>query len=138
MVSSIGAQHVIDYTKENFTKGRQHYDLIFAANGYHWLGAYKRALCPQGVYVCAGGTMPQLFQAMLLGSRMSEKGDKKLANMGVAKVTPEDLAYLGELLATRKITPVIDTCYPLDQVPEAMRYVEEKHAQGKVVITVKV
>ncbi len=136
MVSSIGAQHVIDYTKENFTEGQPRYDLIFAANGYHWLGAYKRVLCPQGVYVCAGGTMPQIFQAMLLGPRMSEKGGKRLANMGVAKVTPEDLAYLGELLATGKITPVIDARYPLDQVPEAMRYIEEKHAQGKVVITV--
>jgi NADPH:quinone reductase-like Zn-dependent oxidoreductase len=136
MVSSIGADHVIDYTQEDFTKSQQRYDLIFAVNGYHWLGAYKRVLCPGGIYVCAGGTMPQIFQAMLLGPRMSEKDGKKLVNMGVAKVTPEDLAYLGELLATDKITPVIDAQYPLDQVPAAMRYVEEKHAQGKVVITV--
>lgn len=137
LMRSLGADHIIDYTREDFTKSGQRYDLIFAVNGYHWLGAYKRALCPQGVYVCAGGTMPQIFQAMLLGTRMSEKGGKKLSSMGVAKVTQEDLTYIGELLATGKITPIIDARYPLDKVPEAMRYVEEKHAQGKVVIIVE-
>ena len=137
LMRSLGADHIIDYTKEDFTKSGQRYDLIFAVNGYHWLGAYKRALYPQGVYVCAGGTMSQIFQAMLLGPRMSEKGGKKLSSMGVAKVTQEDLTYIGELLATGKITPIIDARYPLDKVPEAMRYVEEKHAQGKVVITVE-
>src|SRR6266496_6002613 len=136
MVRSIGADHVIDYAKEDFTRSGQRYDLIYAANGYHWIGSYKRALCPQGVYVCVGGTMPQFFQVMLLGSRMSEKGGRSLSNMGVAKVDQKDLAYLGELLATGKITPVIDARYPLEKVPEAMRYVEEKHARGKVVITV--
>jgi len=136
MARSIGADHVIDYAKEDFTRSGQRYDLIYAANGYHWIGSYKRALCPQGVYVCAGGTMPQFFQVMLLGSRMSEKGGRSLSNMGVAKVDQKDLAYLGELLATGKITPVIDARYPLEKVPEAMRYVEEKHARGKVVITV--
>src|SRR5574341_1387269 len=66
MARSIGADHVIDYTKEDFTRKRQRYALIFAANGYHSLSAYKRALCPQGVYVCAGGTMPQFFEVILL------------------------------------------------------------------------
>lgn len=136
MARSLGADHVMDYTQEDFTRSGSHYDLIFAANGYHWLGAYKRALCPQGVYVCAGGTMPQFFQAMLLGAGMSEKGGRKLTSMGVAKVTQEDLTYLAELLAASKITPVIDARYTLEKAPEAMRYVEEQHAQGKVVITV--
>ena len=136
MARSIGADHVIDYTKEDFTRSEQRYDLIFAANGYHWLGAYKRALCPQGVYVCAGGTMPQIIQALVLGPRMSEKGGRKLVNMGIAKVTQEDLTYLAELLTAGKIRPVIDARYPLDKVPQAMHYVEEKHAQGKVVIQI--
>ena len=136
LMRSIGADHVIDYTKEDFTNSGQRYDLIFAVNGYHPLSAYKRALCPEGVYVCAGGTMSQIFEPMLFGSMMSEKGGKRLGSMGVAKIKQEDLVFLGELLATGKIKSVIDARYPLEKTPEAMRYVEEKHAQGKVVITV--
>ena len=136
MARSIGADHVIDYTKEDFTRNKQQYDLIFAANGYHPLSAYKRALRPQGIYVCAGGTMPQFLQAMFLGSLMSQKGGKKMASMGIAKVNEEDLVYLGELLKAGKIFPVIDRSYPLTEIAEAMRYVENVHAQGKVVITV--
>jgi NADPH:quinone reductase-like Zn-dependent oxidoreductase len=137
MARSIGADHVIDYTKEDFTRNRQRYDLILAVNGYHSLSAYKRALNPQGVYVCAGGTMPQFFQAMLLGSVMSRNGDKKMGSMGIAKVNQKDLVYLAELLEAGKIVPLIDRSYPLSEVPEAIRYVEETHAQGKVVITVE-
>ena len=137
MARSIGADHVLDYTKEDFTRNRQRYDLVFAVNGYHSLSAYKRALNPQGIYVCAGGTMPQIFQAMLLGSWTSRKGGKKMGSMGIAKVIQEDLVYLGELLEAGKIVPVIDRTYPLSEVPEAFRYVEETHAQGKVAITVE-
>ena len=136
MARSIGADHVIDYTQEDFTRNRQRYDLIFAANGYHSLSSYKRALSPQGIYVCAGGTLPQIFQAMLLGSLMSRNGDKKMGSMGIAKVNHEDLVTLGELLKAGKIVPVIDRSYPLSEIIEAFRYVEEVHAQGKVVITV--
>ncbi len=137
MARSIGADHVIDYTKEDFTRNQERYDLIFAVNGYHSLSAYKRALNPQGIYVCAGGTLPQIFQAMLLGPSMSRKGGKKIGSMGIAKVNQKDLVYLGELLQAGKIVPLIDRCYPLSEVPEAVRYVEEKHAQGKVVITLE-
>jgi NADPH:quinone reductase-like Zn-dependent oxidoreductase len=137
MARSIGADHVIDYTEEDFTRNRQRYDLIFAVNGYHSLSAYKRALNPQGIYICAGGTMPQIFQAMLLGSLMSGNGDKKMGSMGIAKVNQKDLVYLGELLEAGKIVPLIDRSYPLSEVPEAIRYVEEEHAQGKVVITLE-
>src|SRR3990170_299672 len=136
MARSIGADHVIDYTQEDFTRNQQRYDLIFAANGYHSLSAYKRALSPQGIYVCAGGTLPQFFQAILLGSLMSRTGGKKLGSMGIAKVNQEDLVYLGELLEAGKIVPVIDRSYPISEIVEAFRYVEEVHAQGKVVITV--
>jgi NADPH:quinone reductase-like Zn-dependent oxidoreductase len=137
MARSIGADHVIDYTQEDFTRNQQRYDLIFAINGYHSLLDYKRALSPQGIYVCAGGTLPQFFQAMLLGSLMSRTGGKKLGLMGIAKVNQEDLVFLGELLKARKIVPVIDRSYPLSEIAEAFWYVEEKHVQGKVIITVE-
>jgi len=136
MARSIGADHVIDYTQENFTRNQQRYDLIFAINGYHSLFDYQRALGPQGIYVCAGGTLPQFFQAMLLGSLMSRNGGKKMGSMGIAKVNQEDLVFLGELLKAGKIAPVLDPSYPLSEIAEAFRYIEEKHAQGKVVITV--
>jgi NADPH:quinone reductase-like Zn-dependent oxidoreductase len=137
LARSLGADHVIDYTQEDFTRNRQHYDLILAVNGYHSLSAYKRALKPQGIYVCAGGTLPQFFEAMLLGGMMSRTGGKKLGSMGIAKVNQQDLVYLGELLEAGKIVPVIDRSYPLSEITKAIRYVEDTHAQGKVVITVE-
>jgi NADPH:quinone reductase-like Zn-dependent oxidoreductase len=137
MVRSLGADHVIDYTAEDFTQSGQHYDLILAVNGYHSLLGYARALNPQGVYVCAGGTLPQFFQAMFLGSMLSRKGGKRMSSMGIAKVDQEDLVYLAGLLETGKIAPVIDRRYPLADIVEAFRYVEDSHAQGKVVIIVQ-
>ena len=136
MARSIGADHVIDYTKEDFTRGPQRYDLIFAVNGYHPISAYKRTLNPQGIYICAGGAISQFMQAILLGPMMSQKGGKKLVSMGIAEVKQEDLIFLAELLKDGKIHPVIDRSYPLDQIVEAFRYVEDTHAQGKVVITI--
>jgi NADPH:quinone reductase-like Zn-dependent oxidoreductase len=136
MVRSIGADHVIDYTREDFTRNQKRYDLIFAVNGYHSLSDYKRKLNPQGIYVCAGGSLSQMFQAMLLGSLMSEKDGRKIGSMGIAKVIQEDLVFLGELLEAGKIAPVIDGSYPLDEIAEAIRYVEEEHARGKVTIRV--
>jgi NADPH:quinone reductase-like Zn-dependent oxidoreductase len=127
---------VIDYTQEDFTRRSPRYDIILAVNGYHPLSAYRRALKPQGIYVCAGGTMPQLFQAMLLGSSMSRSGGRQMSSMGIAKAAREDLVFLAELLESGVITPVIDRHYPLRETAEAIRYIEEKHAQGKVVIVV--
>jgi NADPH:quinone reductase-like Zn-dependent oxidoreductase len=131
---SIGADHVIDYTKEDFTKSGKHYDLIFAANGYHSLSDYKRALTPKGIYVMAGGSKAQIFQAMLMGSLMSEKGGRKMGGVG-AKRSQKDLAILKELLEAGRIVPVIDKRYPLSEAAEALRYLGEGHARGKVVIT---
>ncbi len=136
MVRAIGADHVIDYTKEDFTRSPQRYDVIFAVNGYHPLADYKNALSPQGIYICAGGTMTQFFQAMLLGPLLSRTGGQKMRSMGIAKVNQKDLNYLGELLATGKIAPVIDRRYPLNEIVAAFRYIEDTHAQGKVVITI--
>ncbi len=135
MARSLGADHVIDYTKEDFTRSRQRYDLIFAVNGYRPLSAYQRALNPQGIYICAGGTMRQFFQAILRGPLMSRKDGKKMGTMGIAKINQKDLVYLGELLEAGKIVPVIDRRYPLSEIAEAFRYIENTHAQGKIVIT---
>jgi NADPH:quinone reductase-like Zn-dependent oxidoreductase len=82
---SIGADRVIDYTREDFTKSGQQYDLILAANGHHPLSAYKRALTPQGIYVMAGGSTAQIFEAMLLGSWMSKAGGKKMGGVRQGK-----------------------------------------------------
>jgi NADPH:quinone reductase-like Zn-dependent oxidoreductase len=136
MARSIGADHVIDYAKEDFTQGDQRYDLVFAVNGYHPLSAYRRALTPQGRYICAGGTLPQILQAMLLGSFMSRKNGKKMGSMGIARIKREDLAYLKELLELGKIVPVIEKSYPLSEVPAAMRYLLEGHAGGKIVVRI--
>ena len=130
---SIGADHVIDYTKENFTESGKQYDLIFAANGYHSLSAYKRALAPKGMYIMAGGTMAQIFQAMLFGSLMSEKGGKKMGGVS-AKRSQEDLVVLKDLIEAGKVVPVIDRRYALSEAAEALRYLGTKHARGKVVM----
>jgi len=130
----IGADHVIDYTKEDFSRNGQRYDLIFAVNGYHSLSDYRRVLKAKGAYVCAGGTLPQLFQAMLLGSLMSRKNGKKMGFMGIAKFNQKDLVYIKQLLETGKVVPVIEKSYPLNEVPAAMRYISEGHARGKLVV----
>ena len=136
MVCSIGADQVIDYTREDFTHNGQRYDLILAANGYHWIADYKRALSPKGTYVMTGGSMAQLFQAMLLGLWISMTGSKKMGNL-MAKLNQKDLVFMKDLLEAGKVVPVIERRYPLSQVAEALRYLEEGHAKGKVVITVE-
>ena len=135
MVRSIGADQVIDYTEEDFTKSGQQYDLILAVNGYHPIFDYKRALSPKGRHVMTGGTMAQFFQAIALGPVISKTGSKKMGNF-LAKANHNDLLFIKELLEAGKIVPVIDRRYPLSEVAEAIRYVEEGHAKGKVVITV--
>ncbi|MBZ0281124.1 MAG: NAD(P)-dependent alcohol dehydrogenase [Anaerolineae bacterium] len=135
MVRSIGADHVIDYTRENFTKRPERYDLIIAANGYHPLLAYRRVLNRNGTYVMIGGSMTQIFQAMLLGPLVSMMGSKKMGNL-MAKSSKQDLVFLKDLLEAGKIKPIIDRCYPLNDTPEALRYLGEVHARGKVVIAV--
>jgi NADPH:quinone reductase-like Zn-dependent oxidoreductase len=132
---SLGADHVIDYTKEDFTRSGKLYDLILAANGYHPLSDYKRALTPRGIYVMAGGTMAQIFGAMLLGSWMSRAGGKKIRGVS-ARPNQEDLVFMKGLLEAGKVVPVIDRRYPLSKTAEALRYLGEGHARGKIVITV--
>lgn len=134
---TLGANHVIDYTQADFTKNGQQYDLIVAINGYHSLRSYQRALRPGGRCVVVGGSMGQIFQALLLGPLFSRIGGNSLGSMGIAKPTHKDLAFLAELIEAGSVTPVIDRCYPLREVAEAIKYVRAGHARGKVVISVE-
>lgn len=136
LARTLGADRVIDYTQEDFTRGGRTYDLILGVNGFHPLAAYKRALAPRGRYVMVGGTQAQIFQAMLLGAWMSEKGGRTLGGF-TATVNPDDLLVLKTLAEAGKVVPVIDRRYPLSEVPEALRYLGAGHARGKVVITVE-
>jgi len=136
LVRSIGADQVIDYTQEDFTQNGRLYDLIIGVNGYHPLSDYKRALSPEGTYVCIGGTMRQIFQSLLLGPLVSKKGGKQLKNAS-AQQSQKDLVVVKELLEASKVIPVIDRRYTLSEVPEAFRYFGEGHAKGKVIITVE-
>ena len=135
MVRSIGADRVIDYTKEDFTKNGQQYDLIFAT-AYRSIFDCKRALSPKGIYVSTGGpSMTWIFQDMLLGPLISRNGGKKLVG-GWVLIPNKDLAFMKELLEAGKVVPVIEKRYPLSEVADAIQYLEEGHAKGKVVITV--
>jgi NADPH:quinone reductase-like Zn-dependent oxidoreductase len=134
-VRSMGADHVMDYTQEDFTKSGQMYDLILAVNGYYSILGYRNALSPNGICVVVGGELPQVFQALVLGPLISKIGGKKIGFMGIAKLNHKDLVLLKGLLEARKVKSVIDRSYPLSEAPEAVRYLEEGHARGKIVIT---
>jgi NADPH:quinone reductase-like Zn-dependent oxidoreductase len=137
LVRSIGADHVIDYTQEDFTKNGQHYDLIYDAVGNRSVSDYKRALNPNGTCVIAGfSSLPRLFEHMVLGPLRSKTGNKKVGLMGIAKMNQKDLVYVKELVEAGKVVPVIERRYPLRETAEAIQYLEEGHARGKVVIAV--
>jgi NADPH:quinone reductase-like Zn-dependent oxidoreductase len=133
---SIGADHVIDYTREDFTQSGERYDLIIAANAYHSIFDYRRALNPNGIYVMAGGGGIQILQAMLLAPLLSLVGSKEM-RFFMAKLKKTDLILLKDFLAAGKIVSVIDRRYPLSDAAEALRYLEEGHARGKIVITLE-
>ena len=135
LVRSIGADQVIDYTKEDFTRNGQHYDLIIDNVGNRSVSDYKRALSPNGIFVLVGFSMSLLLHFTFLGPWISMTGSKKMSAL-IPKENREDLVLIKELLETGKVVPVIDRSYPLSEVAEAIRYLEEGHAQGKVVITV--
>jgi len=144
LVRSLGADHVIDYTKEDFTKGDQRYDVILDNVANHSISEYRRVLTPKGKYIMIGGgsgakdwqglfgMMTRPFKAMLLKPFVSQE-------MGMMLTDPKqnDLVVLADLMQSGKVKPVIDRAYTLEQLPDAVRYVEEGHARGKVVITVE-
>lgn len=135
MARVLGADHVIDYTREDFSKNGQHYDLIFAANGDRSLSDYERALTPTGTYVMAGGTNTQLFQGMILGGLKSKKGGKTM-KVFLASSSPDDLKVIKDLIEAGALKPVMDRCFTLEETAEAMRYLETKHAKGKIVVSI--
>ena len=137
MLRSIGADHVIDYTQEDFTKNGQHYDLILDVVVHRSIFDYKRALSPKGIFVMVGGSMTRVFLNIFLGSLISMTGSKKMGTVMWRPNKKEDLVLLEELFEAGKVVPVIDRRYPLSEVPEALRYLEEGHAKGKVVITLE-
>jgi NADPH:quinone reductase-like Zn-dependent oxidoreductase len=138
MVRSIGADRVIDYSQEDFTKRRERYDLIFDCVGNHSLSTCKRFLNPKGNCIMVGemsgrgmiGILARLIAALVLSRFVSQK----FATF-VARPNKEDLNIMHDLMKAGKVRPVIDKCYRLSEVPEAIRYLEERHARGKVVIT---
>jgi NADPH:quinone reductase-like Zn-dependent oxidoreductase len=133
-VGAMGAAHVVDYTREDFTRSGRRYDVILGANAYHSIFDYRRALREDGRYVMCGAGGIQMLQGIFLGPLLSRMGSRKMGAV-MAKVDPKDLDLLAQLAAEGKVAPVIDRRYPLSGVPDALRYLEERHARGKVVIT---
>jgi len=132
---ALGADHVVDYSREDFTRNGLCYDLILGANAFHSLLDYRRALAPKGIYVMTGGGGSQMLQAILLAPLLSLVGSRKLRMKG-AKAKQQDLQALKEMLEAAKIKPAIDRRYPLSETAEAISYLEAGHVRGKIVITV--
>ncbi len=135
MMSSLGADHVIDYTKEDFTKNGKGYDLILDVKTDRSIFDYRRALNANGIYVTVGGKSARIFQLVLLGPLISMTGRKKLTL--IMHKPNKDLNILNELFESGKLKPVIDRCFPLSETAEAFQYFGEGHFKGKIVITVE-
>jgi len=137
MVRSIGADQVIDYTREDFTEGGRRYDVLFDLVGNHSLAASTRVLKPGGTYIAAGGPGSRWLIGLIarpaLVLALSRLASHKLVTL-LARPDQEDLTTISELITTGKVTPVIDRRYTLSEVPKALRYLQERHAQGKVII----
>ena len=137
MVRSIGADHVVDYTAEDFTSGGERYDVMLDCVGNHSLSARRRVLTPKGTLVLVGGDVKGfgLITSLLGPALVSPFVGQRLLSF-IARVTREDLIVLAELAQDGKVTPVIDREYPLSETADAIRYLELGHARGKVVVTV--
>ncbi|NOT03184.1 MAG: NAD(P)-dependent alcohol dehydrogenase [Anaerolineales bacterium] len=136
LMKSLGADHVIDYTKEDFTKNGKQYDLILDVIAHRSVFAYKRALAPNGCYFLAGGSVATMFQVLLLGSWIGKTTGRKIRVLMV-ETDAKDLVTMTELIESGKVKLIIDKRYPLSETAEALRYLGEGHAKGKVVITVE-
>ena len=132
---SLGADHVIDHTREDFTKNGEQYDLILDIVAHRSVFAYKRALRSNGSYFLAGGSVATMLQILLVGPWIRGTTGKKIRILAV-RPNIEDVHFMKDLIEAGKVTPVIDKTYPLSEVPEAIGYVGEGQAQGKVVISV--
>lgn len=136
LIKSLGADHVIDYTREDFTKNGRQYDLILDLIAYRSVFAYQRALKPNGNYFVAGGSAFTMLQILLLGPWIRRTTSKNIRVLMV-QTDSKDLVYITELIEARKLVTVIDKRYSFSETPEALRYLGEGHAKGKVVITVR-
>lgn len=137
LVRSLGADHVIDYTMVDYTSTGERYDWILDTDSHHSIFRIRKALRPRGVYVTLGGEVGRLFQGLLLGPLISMRSDRWTGLMLWWKpFNAADVATLKDLIAAGKLAPAIDRQYPLSGVVEALRYVDEGHAKGKVVITI--
>lgn len=132
---SLGADHVIDYTKEDFSKSGRQYDIILGVNGNYPISSYRKCLSPNGIYVMIGGSLSQIFKSLLLG-RLLSSGSKKMKSLA-AKTRKDDLEYLAGLLGKGIIRPVIEKRYSLDKAIDAMNYIKQGHSKGKVLINIK-
>jgi NADPH:quinone reductase-like Zn-dependent oxidoreductase len=137
MLRSIGADHVIDYTQEDFTKNGQLYDFILDVIMHRSIFDYKRALSPKGICVIVGGSTGRIFKTMLLAPLLSLFGSKKVCIVGWKINKKEDLIFIEDLIVAGKVAPVIDRRYPLSEAAKALRYLEEEPFLGKVVITME-
>ena len=137
MMRSIGADQIIDYRKEDFTQNGQCYDLILDVVGNRSILDNKRALSPKGIYVMVGGSMARIVQTLFIGPWISMTGSKKMGILAHKQNNKEDLAFILELYEAGKVEPVIDRRYQLSEVAEALRYLGDGHARGKVVITLE-
>jgi NADPH:quinone reductase-like Zn-dependent oxidoreductase len=137
LVRSLGADHVLDYTEVDYTKGDERYDWIVDTDSHHSILRIRRALRPKGVYITLGGNAWPILRALLFGAVISRATDKWMGLLIWWKpFNVDDVETLKELIAAGKVTPVIDRRYPLDEVVAALRWVDDGHARGKVVITV--
>ncbi|MCP3140321.1 NAD(P)-dependent alcohol dehydrogenase [Pyxidicoccus xibeiensis] len=134
MVRALGADHVIDSTREDVTRNGKQYDLIFDAAAYRSLFDFKRALSPTGVYVLAGGSTGSLFQTLLLGPLFSSSRGRKFRGF-LSTPNRESLTFIKELIEAGKVVPFVDRQFPLSEVPDAIRHLEARRTRGKVVIT---
>lgn len=135
VMRSLGADHVVDYTREDFTRLGEKYDLVVSVNGYRSIFTYHRALRPGGIYVCLGGATAQILEAMAL-SPLLAKFSSKQSMLFFSNSSHEDLVTIAGWLETSQIRPIIDRSYPLEQIVDAMGYVEQGHAPGKVIINI--
>ena len=136
LMRSLGADHVIDYTREDFTKNGKQYDLILDVIAHRSVFAYKRALKPDGSCFMVGGSVTTMFQSLLLGPLIRRITGKNIKLL-VVQTDSKDLVYITELIESGKVVLVIDKRYSLSEAAEALRYLGEGHAKGKVVITVE-
>jgi NADPH:quinone reductase-like Zn-dependent oxidoreductase len=135
LVRALGADQAIDYTRQDFTRGDERYDLVLGIRGYHPIRSYKRVLTTAGSYVCAGGGLRQFFEVMALGPRLSEAGGRRLVGLSL-KPNQADMIVMKDLVEAGEVAPVIDGHYALADTAQALRHYSTAHARGNVVISV--